>query len=150
MPLNPAIALTLLLLGAPQAERIIINIPTSEVVRVAQTIARNEGYDLRQTKYNYYFDALGSTEKPLLEGYTSIGFYINGNIRSTISISETTGQAFDMNSCEIFDYPELRPSQDQILRLSKAKRKTPQEMADEVGCSPPKVLTKPVPYVKKK
>ncbi len=149
MPVNPAIALTLLLLGAPPAERIIMHIPTSDALRVAQTIARHEGYDIRDTG-KYYFDVLGSTEKPLLDGYVSIGFYINGSIRSSISISETTGQAFDMDSCEIFDYPDLRPFQEQILRLSKARRKTPQELADEVGCSPPRVLTKPVPTPKTK
>src|SRR3954466_8927675 len=149
MPLNPSLALILLLLGASPAEHIIMHIPTSEAIRVAQTIAKNEGYDVRNTG-KYYFDVLGSTEKPLLAGYVSIGFYINGSIRSSISISETTGQAFDMDSCEIFDYPDLRPFQDRILRLSKARRKTPQELADEVGCSPPRVLTKPVSYSKKK
>src|SRR3954452_15545595 len=118
MPLNLSIVLPLLLLGSPPAEHIIMHIPTSEAIRVAQTIAKNEGYDIRNTG-KYYFDVLGSTEKPLLAGYVSIGFYINGSIRSSISISETTGQAFDVNSCVIFDYPDLKPHQDRILRLSK-------------------------------
>jgi hypothetical protein len=81
---------------------------------------------------------MASDGKPLLPGYTSIGFYINGNIRSSISISDTTGQAIDLNTCEIFDYPELGPFQEQMMRLSKAKKKTPQELADDAGCGSPK------------
>ena len=147
MPVNPSIVLTLLLLGAPQSRDVVVHVPTSEALKVAQIIARNEGYDVKNEKL-YFFDSL-DTQGGLLEGYTSIGFYINGNIRSTISISETTGQALDMNSCEIFDYPELRSFQDRISRLSKTKRKTPQELADDAGCGSPIVLTKPVSYSKK-
>lgn len=148
MSVTMSTALALLLLTAAQPERAIVHIPTSDALKVAQVIARNEGYDIEDTKL-YYFDSLDSQGR-LLEGYTSIGFYINGNARSAISISETTGQALDMDSCEIFDYPELRAFQEQILRLSKAKRKTPQELADDAGCDPPIVLTKPVPPTKKK
>jgi len=138
----------MLLLSAPQAKPVSVHITTSDALRVAQIIARNEGYDIRNTKL-YSFDTLDSGHR-LLEGYASMGFYINGNVRSGISISETTGQALDMNTCEVFDYPELRPFQEQILRLSKARRQTPQELADDVGCDSPRVLTKPVPLSKKK
>ena len=87
--------------------------------------------------------ATTSGGKPLLQGYTSIGFYINGNIRSSISISETTGQAIDMNSCEIFDYPDLRLFQDEMLKLSKARIKTPRDLADDAACTSPKILKTP-------
>jgi len=148
MPVTPSIVLALLWLSAPQAKPVSVHITTSDTVMVAQIIARNEGYDIRDTKL-YYFDSLDSGHR-LLEGYASIGFYINGNVRSGISISETTGQAFDMTTCEIFDYPELRPFQEDIMRLTKVKRMTPQELADDVGCGRPRVLTKAIPPVKKK
>jgi hypothetical protein len=147
MPTVLSILLALLLLFAPQTERTIVHIPTSDALRVAQMVARNEGYDIKNHKI-YFFDSLDAQEKPLLQGYTSIGFYINGNIRSSISISETTGQAMDMNSCEIFDYPDLRPFQEQMIRLSKARRKTAHELANDAGCSSPKVLNKPISYAK--
>jgi hypothetical protein len=143
------LALAMLLLSAPQAKPELIHIMTSDALKVAEIIARNEGYDIRDTKL-YSFDSLDLQGRRLLEGYTSIGFYINGNVRSGISISETTGQALDMTTCEIFDYPELRPFQEQIMRLSKAKRKTPRELADDVGCGRPRVLTKPISPAKKK
>jgi hypothetical protein len=145
MPIILLILLVLLLPQASQAQSVIVHITTSDAVDLARMIARDEGYDVRNTKV-YYFDPLITKDcKPLLEGYTSMGFYINGNIRSTISISETTGQAIDMNGCETFDYPDLKPFQEQIMRLTKAKRKTPEELADDAECSPPKVLTKPIP-----
>jgi hypothetical protein len=110
-----------------------VHIPTSEVVRIAQIIARAEGYNIENTKI-YYFD-IGSKEdeSPLVKGYVTIGFYINGNIRSTISISKSTGQAVDMNSCEIFDYPQLKQFQVQVSRLSNSREKTPNQIADDAG-----------------
>jgi hypothetical protein len=150
MSVTPSILLALLWLSAPQARAkdIIVNIPTSDALMVAQIIARNEGYDIRNTK-RYYFEVL-DCPAPLVEGYTSIDFLINGQGRSSISINNDTGQALDMNSCEIFDYPELRPFQEDIMRLTKVKRKTPRELADDVGCGRPRVLTKAIPPAKKK
>jgi hypothetical protein len=133
------------MLQTSQSKPITMHITTSDAVDLARMIARDEGYDVRDSRV-YYFDLLQTKDgKPLLDGYTSIGFYINGNIRSSISISETTGQALDMNSCEIFDYPDLKPFQKRIGHLTKAKRKTPQELADGAGCGSPRVLNKPVP-----
>jgi len=145
--LAPLIFLVILMLPTPQAQPVIVHVTTSDAVDLARLIAKEEGYDVRDTKV-YYFDLLQTQDgKPLLTGYTSIGFYINGNIRSSISISETTGQTIDMNSCEVFDYPDLKPFQERIVHLSKAKRKTAQELADDAGCSSPKVLTEPVSLV---
>ena len=135
--------LTLLFPVVSQTEPIIVHIPTSKAISLAQAIARDEGYDTRNEKV-YFFDLLTTSGgKPLLQGYTSIGFYINGNIRSSISISETTGQASDMNSCEIFDYPDLRLFQDEMLKLSKARIKTPRDLADDAACTSPKILKTP-------
>jgi len=148
MPVVPWILLVLFLLSAPQTQSVNVHITTSDAVDLARMIAKDEGYDVRDTKV-YYFDLLKTQDgNPLLKGYTSLGFYIKGNIRSSLSISETTGQVVDMNSCEIFDYPDLKPFQEQMIRLSKANRKTAKELADDAGCSAPKVLEKPVSYVK--
>src|SRR6266849_9102528 len=130
------ITLALLLLSEHQAKLTIMPIVTSDAIMVAQIIARDEVYDIRDTK-TYYFDSLDKQATPVLEGYTSIMFYIDGSVRSTISISNTTGQALDMNGCEIFDYPELRSFQEDIIRINQAKRKSPQELADVVGCRHP-------------
>ncbi len=124
MPLILLILLVLLLPQASQAQSVILHITTSGAVDLARMIARDEGYDVRNTKV-YYFETLDTQGKHLLDGYTSIGFFINVHIRSTISISETTGQAIDMNSCEIFDYPDLKPFQEQIISLTKPVPVTP-------------------------
>ncbi len=134
---------SVLLLSVSESGAAIVHIPTSKAISLARMVARNEGYDVGNDKV-YSFELLTTADgKPLLPGYTSIGFYINGNIRSSISINETTGQAIDMNSCEIFDFPDMRPFQKEMMQLSKAKRKTPQELANDAGCSSPMVLRKP-------
>ena len=121
-----------------------MHITTSDAVDIARTIARDEGYDVTKTS-TYWFDALTTSDgKPFLQGYTSIGFNINSQPRNLISINEKTGQTIDPNTCEVFDYPDLRSFQNRILRLTGAKKKTAQELANEVGCGSPKVLTKPV------
>ncbi len=139
-----------LFLGAPQRQPVIVHITTSDAIDVARRIARDEGYDVRDTKV-YYFDLLMTKDgEPLVKGYTSIGFDINGYQRNTICINNLTGQCIDMFSCEVFDYPDLRPFQQDILRLSKARRKTAQELAEDVGCTSPKVVYKPARRAKKK
>jgi hypothetical protein len=142
--------LALLMLLVAQSQTVIVHIPTSDAVDLARMIARDEGYDVTKTAV-YSFDLLTTSGgKPFHRGYTSIGFDINGNPRNLIAISDSTGQAIDYNTCEVFDYPELRPFQEQMIRLSKVKRKTAQELADDVGCGSPKVLSKPVSYTKRK
>jgi hypothetical protein len=136
--------LTLLLLPLAQSQPVIVHITTSDAIDLARMIARDEGYDVTKTSI-YTFDLLITSEgKPFIQGYTSVGFDIKGNPRNLIAISDRTGQAIDYNTCEIFDYPDLRPFQERMTRLSKAKRKTAQELADDAGCSSPKVLNKRV------
>jgi hypothetical protein len=145
MPIVSSILIAMFLLPALDQGRIVIMpILTSDAIDVARMIARDEGYDVTKTTVYYFQELTNSEGKPFLPGYTSIGFDINGNARNLISINNSTGQAIDFNTCEVFDYPDLKPFQERTIRLNKAKRRTPQELADEVGCSSPKVLSKPV------
>jgi hypothetical protein len=146
-PLN--FLLALLLFTAAQSQQVIMPISTSDAVDVARIIARDEGYDVTNTKV-YYFDLLTNSEgKPFLQGYTAIGFYIDGQERNLITINNATGQAIDYNTCEIFAYPDLKSFQDNMIRVNKAKKKTPQELARDVGCGSPQVLTQPISKAKR-
>ena len=139
--------IALFLLPLAQSQTVIVHITTSDAVDFARMIARDEGYDVAKTTV-YSFDLLsGSGGNPFLQGYTTISFDINANPRNLIAINNSTGQAIDYNTCEIFEYPDLKPFQDRIVHLSKAKRKTAQELADDAGCSSPKLLTNPVSLV---
>ena len=143
--ITPLIAL--LLVALAQAQTVTVHIATSDAIDFARMIARDEGYDVKKTTV-YTFDLLsGPGGQPFHQGYTAIGFDINGDPRNLIVINNNTGQAIDYNTCEIFDYPDLKPFQERIMHLSKAKKKTAQELADDVGCSSPKVLTKSVSLV---
>ena len=129
---------------AAQTERIIVHITSSDAIDFARMIARDEGYDVTKTSI-YSFDLLTAPGgKPFLEGYTAISFDVAGNPRNLIAINNSTGQAIDYDTCEIFDYPDLRPFQERMVRLSKVKKKTVEELAGDAGCSSPKVLTKPI------
>ena len=144
MRLALSILTALLLLASSQSQIIVMPIPTSDAIDLARMIARDEGYDVAKTT-TYSFESLtGSEGKSFLHGYTTIAFNINGSARNLIGINNSTGQAIDYNTCEIFDYPNLRPFQKQIISLTKAKLQTPQQLAEDVGCTSPKVLIKPV------
>jgi hypothetical protein len=147
MPIAPSILLALILLPVPQNQPVTVHITTSDAIDLARMIARGEGYDVTKTIV-YSFDLLTGPEgKPFLQGYTTIDFDINGDERNLIGINDSTGQTIDYNTCEIFDYPDLKPFQEQIIHLTKAARKTPQQLADDVGCDPPRVLDRPVSHV---
>ncbi|GEM_PF-5088485 len=122
--------------------------PTSDVVKIAQIIARNEGFDVGNEDL-YYFD-IKPMERitPMVRGYVTIGFFVNDHGTNFISISETTGQTIDIIGCEVFDYPELQKYQRRVMDILKTKKKTPQELADDVECTGPVVLTRAVPIVK--
>jgi len=139
-----SILIAFLLLPLAKGQTVIVHITTSDAIDFARMIARDEGYDVAKTSI-YSFDLLSASGgKPFLKGYTTVSFDINANPRNLIAISNSTGQAVDYNTCEVFDYPDLKPFQERIIHLAKAKRKTPQQLADDAGCSPPKVLTSPV------
>jgi len=123
----------------PACEARQVHIVTSDLLQVAQTIARGEGYDITDSEV-YSFDLLDSAGKPLLPCFASIGFYINGSIRSTISISKATGQSVDLNTCEVFEYPSLLPFQARIQRLTRNPRMSAETLAEVAGCSSLRVV----------
>lgn len=125
-----------------------VYIETSDMVDVARIIAHDEGFDV--SNHDVYTFDMGPSPDNMVLGYTAIAFFINGSIANTIIVSKTTGQAMDMNDCEIFDYPDLKPFQDQIMRITRAKRKTPQQMARDAECENPQVRTKPIPVTRLK
>jgi hypothetical protein len=125
-----------------------VHIADSDAIDVARMIAHDEGYDVARTDL-YSFDLLKSSDgKPFSQGYTAIGFGINGNHRNLILINDDTGQALDYNTCEIFDYPDLRNFQRKMISISKTRKRTASELANDAGCSSPRVLTKPIPISK--
>ncbi len=127
-----------------QSQQASVNITTSDAIDLARAIASDEGYDVKRSSVYSFELLLGKEGEPFLRGYTSIGFNINGGARNLLVIDNTTGQVADFNTCEVFDYPNVRGFQQQILHLSGAQRKTPQEIADDVGCDSPKVLNQPI------
>jgi hypothetical protein len=140
------IPLLLLILLSPvqQGQPATVSITTSDAIDLARAIARDEGYDVTKNSI-YSFELLAGKEgKPFLQDYTSIGFDINGRHRNLLVINNTTGQVADYNTCEIFDYPNVLKFQQRIQQLSKVQRKTPQELANDIGCGSPKVLNQPV------
>jgi hypothetical protein len=149
MPVVMISILIPLLVPSPQhAQSVIVHITTSDAIDYARKIARDEGFDVTKTNI-YSFDQISASEgKPFVEGYTTVSFDINASPENVIVISNSTGQAIDYNTCEIFDYPDLRPFQGRMVHLSNARKKTAQELADDVGCTSPKVLSKPVPLAK--
>ena len=112
---------------------------TSEWIDYARAIAQGHGLDVTDTAY-YQFSMLRETFAP---GYTTILTDENGHGGLILLVNNSTGQAIEFDTCEIFDFPELRPWQDQFLNVSKANRKTPRELADDIGCvGEPKVTIK--------
>lgn len=130
-----------LLLSGPACEGGQVHIVTSDLLQVAQAIARGEGYDIRDSD-TYSFDVLDSAEKPLLPCFASVGFYIKGSIRSTISVSTTTGQSIDMNTCEVFEYPSLLSFQAKLQKLTKSAKMSSERLAELVGCRMPRIVGK--------
>ena len=130
-----------------QAESV-VTIPLSNAIDYARMIAHDQGYDVSNTM-RYTFDSVNPSKvRPFKRGYTGIGFDVAGHSTNLILINNSTGQAIDFNTCEVFDYPDLRTFQDQIMRTTKVKRKTPSELATSIGCSPPRLLTQPIPVVR--
>ncbi len=150
MPLTASVFLALSVLPTPPSQIVAMPIPTSDAVDLARRVAHDEGYDVAKTSVYYFQQLTGPAGAPFLEGYTSIGFYIDGNARNLIVINNRTGQAMDFNTCEVFDYPDLKPFQKQVMRMNKATTKTAEQLAGDAGCGSPRVVTKPVPVVSQK
>jgi hypothetical protein len=140
-----ATAVALAPLNVTAQPQSLVHIETSSAIDYARLIARHQGYDVSNTRL-YTFDQLDFK----IAEYIAIDFRIEIHPGNLILISQSTGQAIDFNGCEIFAYPDLMPFQNQIMGITKVKPKTPGELANDVGCDHPKVLTKPMPLVTKK
>jgi hypothetical protein len=115
---------------------------TSDLIDYGRAIARDNGYDVGNTKA-YSFSLPSEVFK---EGYTTVALEIAGGRPVTYLINNATGQALEFYTCQIFDFPDLKPWQERSVQASQANPKTPKQLADEVGCLiAPTVLTKPVP-----
>ena len=128
-----------LLVNQPACSGRQVHIVMSDALDVVRAIARGEGYDISNHEV-CSFDWLDSAEKPLLPCFVSVGFYINGSIRSTISISTATGQSIDMNTCEVFEYSSLLPFQARVQKLTDTPKMTAEKLAEMVGCGAPRIV----------
>ncbi|WP_419807619.1 hypothetical protein [Sphingomonas sp.] len=103
-------------------------VPTSDAIRMAEIIARAQGYDLDDRR-RYFFDLVRDREgKPLIAGFTTFEFQWNGSLVSTIAIDDHSGLAVDTTSCTIYAYPALRPFQSAVARSA------PDALRDKTGC----------------
>lgn len=142
--INSLLLLALFVYVGPKPGELSVHIPNSTAVDYVRMIARDKGYNVND-KDLFSVDALGTEERPFLKGYTSLAFYGNGQINIGVSINNRTGQAIDAVTCQIFDYPDLQPFQNELMRVTKTPKMSPQQLADDAGCDNPEVLTKPVP-----
>lgn len=124
-------------------ENILVHISTWSALEIAQIVARDEGHNIENESLKYDFDSLDDDGERFLEGYVTIHFTGNGRSISSYSINESTGQVIDAVTCTIFDYPDLKPIQNNILRMSRRRLKTPEELADEAGCLEMTILSEP-------
>src|SRR5690349_2485646 len=87
-------------------------IPDSDAIDYARVVARDEGFDVSKTKI-YTFDVLKNADGTHFprEGYTAIGFNANLQPQNLFAIFNATGQVIDFNSCDVFDYPNLKSFQ---------------------------------------
>ncbi len=138
---------TSLLSLIPVAQEKEVHLTTSQAVDYARAIARDEGYDVTHSGI-YTFDLLtGDCGAPVVRGYVALGFDILGSSRNMIVINLRTGQTLDYTTCEVFDFPDLKPFRDSVRDITGAKLMTPEELAKQVGCGKLEVLKTPVPVV---
>lgn len=123
-------------------------IGVESALSVAEVIATREGYSLPKRDIDsalgspYWFESDGCSSQ---NGFAFITFNINTHPRNHLAISLSTGQVIDEFSCEVFEYPELQRFQTRIRELTHAPKKTPNQLADEVGCENPTIVTRSTP-----
>lgn len=124
-------------------------IPTSTAIRIAEAVARGEGYDLSDRR-RYFFDLVqGAAGKPLIDNYIALGFYWNGDLINTIAINERTGLTInertgltiDATGCAIFDYPALRA----YRTSTKLTLIPPADLKQHTGCDSFQTIRVPKP-----
>jgi len=113
-------------------------IPTSDVVKVAWMAARDEGYD--PNAVGTFLDELRVKGTEPIEGYTSIGLYVNVQLTRSYSIRLTTGDVVDATSCTLFRYPDLIKYKKELMRGFGTQEVSDEQIAKEVGCDKLDVL----------
>jgi hypothetical protein len=124
--------------------------PTSELLRVSEMAARDEGFKIDNNGLFFFDVATTSEGKQLVRGYTSMGFYGNGQPIHIYSVNEMTGQVVDIGNCEVFSFPDLRAFARKVQKQSGTRARTDEELAREVGCDVLEVIDKPFPIDGKK
>ena len=127
--------------ASSQQPKVTVFIPTSEVVRIATIVARDEGYN--PYARGMFLDELRTAEgKEPQPGYASIALYRNGHIIRSYSIRNETVDVLDPDDCKIFRFPVL-------IRYARTnavdKKAVPLSViASEIGCETLKVVSRPV------
>jgi hypothetical protein len=137
--------LAFLLLFQQQRTPPTVHLPTSDAIDVARQLARDLGFPIDRYRKLYFFDVLTAEGgKPWFAGYTSIGFYGNGQPINHFEINERTGQVVDSTTCQVFDFPDLRVFQIGQQQLSGSRPRTTKELMEEIGCDELTVVRRPV------
>jgi hypothetical protein len=127
MLLIPAIAF--LALAAPQ-EKPRPHIPADQVAAIARKIAVEEGFPISEKGYT--FDPMKPTED---DGFDSIGLYRDAHLLRMYSIERITGDIVDfMRGCDVFQFKDIKPFQNEIRNKTHAPSFTPQQLAARAGC----------------
>ncbi|WP_250633674.1 hypothetical protein [Pinirhizobacter soli] len=125
----------LLLYAASQNTPAVLELPTSEEMRLTGLVAKH--FDIpRKFGRPYYYDLKGAPD-----GYKSVGVYM-GNWANVVDfmIDEQTGQIINPDTCEVYDFPNVRPFKKELQAQYLTHDLTPNELADGVGCENPKVV----------
>jgi len=122
-----------MLIGVQTSPKVLHFIPTSEVVRVASMAARDEGY--HPEKESTYLDELRTASgKEPIDGYTSIGLYVNDDLVRSYSIRIETGDIVDATACKILRYPNLILFKKEVMKSFNSRPASLGEIATEIGC----------------
>jgi hypothetical protein len=107
-------------------------IPTSDVVDIARSIARDEGFAVQDRKL-FFVDTLDSGRRRL-DGFVSVAVYQNGHIVLEISINEKTGQVVDSTRCLLFEFPDAAAFSASIQTASGVRPLTQAALEKICGC----------------
>ena len=138
---NLALGVLAVLQASPPPK--IVFIPTSQVIDIARSVARGEGYSLAN-RDKYFFDVISDKDgRPVFPGYITVGFYWNSDTVNAISINENTGQVLDRSLCLSFEYPEVLRSGQEIRKATGASLLPLPDLLKQTGCDSLKRLRVP-------
>ncbi len=133
--------LVALAVAAPQTLPESYLLPTSEIVRVANMVARDEGFKLDAD--GIYLNELRTAEgKEPIDGYASIGLYQHGHPRRSYAIRVKTGDVVETELCEIFRFPDLLRFRRETMWGFGTREAALDKIAAEVGCRHLKIVTR--------